>query len=48
MDEIFDFIALHDAFVKAEHVLHKLHEMIEGLNELPSRGVHPPGSRSRE
>ncbi|MBX3179969.1 MAG: type II toxin-antitoxin system RelE/ParE family toxin [Candidatus Hydrogenedentes bacterium] len=42
MDEIFDFIALHDAFEKAEHVFHKLHELIDGLNVLPSRGVHPP------
>ena len=42
MDDIFDFIALHDAFEKAEHVYHKLLERIEGLNVLPSRGVHPP------
>lgn len=42
MDDIFDFIALHDAFEKAEYVFHKLNEIIEGLNELPSRGVHPP------
>ena len=42
MDDIFDFIALHDAFEKAEHVYHKLLEIIEGLSVLPSRGVHPP------
>jgi len=42
MDDVFDFIALNDAFEKAEHVFHKLLDIIEGLDVLPSRGTHPP------
>lgn len=42
LQDLYEYIALHDAPEKAEHVFQRIEDMIEGLSLLPSRGVHPP------
>jgi toxin ParE1/3/4 len=41
LEELYDYIAQHDAPGKAEHVLDKIEEAFTSLSESPERGVHP-------
>jgi len=39
--ELYDYIALHDAPQKADHVLEQIEKVFSGLSEFPDRGVYP-------
>lgn len=39
--DIYEYIGLNDAAEKAEHVYQNIEKIIEGLRELPGRGVYP-------
>ena len=41
LDEIYQYIALHDAPGKAEHVLTGIEKAFDSLSETPDRGVTP-------
>lgn len=41
LEALFEYISLHDAPEKAVYVITKIHELIDGLSELPNRGSHP-------
>ena len=41
LEEIFDYIAEHDDPAKANHVLDRIEEAVEGLATVPERGSHP-------
>ena len=41
LEELYRYIALHDAPVKAEHVLTNLEKAFGSLSESPDRGVYP-------
>jgi toxin ParE1/3/4 len=41
LDELYDYIALHDAPGKAEHVLARIEKAFGSLSESPQRGVYP-------
>lgn len=41
LNDIYDYIARHDAPAKAEYVLDKIAEVVESLADLPQRGVYP-------
>jgi toxin ParE1/3/4 len=41
LDELYDYIALHDAPQKADHVLEQIERVFSRLSEYPERGGHP-------
>ena len=41
LDEIYDYIALHDAPQKADHVLEQIGKAFSRLSESPERGAYP-------
>ncbi|MFH2075543.1 MAG: type II toxin-antitoxin system RelE/ParE family toxin [Pseudomonadota bacterium] len=41
LDELYDYIALHDAPQKADHVLAQIEKAFSGLSEFPEQGAHP-------
>jgi len=41
LEEIYDYVAEHDAPAKAEYVLGRLAKVIESLAQAPGRGAHP-------
>ncbi|MBI2435373.1 MAG: type II toxin-antitoxin system RelE/ParE family toxin [Candidatus Hydrogenedentes bacterium] len=41
LQEIYDFVAEHDAPSKTEHVLEQIEKVLTGLAESPERGAHP-------
>ena len=41
LDEIYDYVAEHDAVSKADYVLGRLEKTIDGLARFPNRGPHP-------
>ena len=41
LDELYDYIALHDSPQKADYVLEQVDRAFARLSELPERGTHP-------
>ena len=41
LDELYDYIALHDAPRKADYVLDQIEKAFSKLSEFPERGVYP-------
>ena len=41
LDELYDYIALHDAPRKADHVLEQIEKAFSKLSEFPERGAYP-------
>jgi toxin ParE1/3/4 len=41
LEELYDYIALHDAPGKADHVLAQIEKAFSRLSEFPERGVYP-------
>ena len=41
LDELYDYIALHDARSKADRVLEQIEKVFSRLSEFPERGAHP-------
>jgi toxin ParE1/3/4 len=41
LDEIYNYIALHDSPQKADHVLERIEKVFSSLSEFPERGVYP-------
>jgi toxin ParE1/3/4 len=41
LEELYDYIALHDAPGKADHVLAQIEKAFSRLSEFPDRGVYP-------
>jgi len=41
LEEIYHYIALHDSFQKADHVLAQIENVFSSLSEFPERGVYP-------
>ncbi len=41
LEELYQYIALHDAPGKAEHVLTSIEKALGSLSESPDRGAHP-------
>jgi toxin ParE1/3/4 len=41
LEELYDYIASHDAPAKAEHVLDRIAKVIETLTAFPERGSYP-------
>jgi toxin ParE1/3/4 len=41
LDEIYDYIALHDAPQKADYVLERIEKAFSRLSEAPERGPYP-------
>ncbi len=41
LEEIYDYIALHDAPAKADYVLDSMEEVIKHLSMFPERGSYP-------
>lgn len=41
LEELYDYIALHDAPIKAERTLAKIEKTFAGLSESPERGAYP-------
>lgn len=41
LDEIYDYIALHDALQKADYVLGQIEKVFSRLSGSPKRGVYP-------
>jgi toxin ParE1/3/4 len=41
LDELYDFITLHDAPQKAEYVLGQIERAFSRLSKFPERGAHP-------
>jgi toxin ParE1/3/4 len=41
LDEPYDYIALHDAPRKADHVLEQIEKAFSKLSEFPERGAYP-------
>ena len=41
LEELYRYIALHDAPAKAEHVLRSMGKVFAPLSESPDRGAHP-------
>ncbi|MBA2674183.1 type II toxin-antitoxin system RelE/ParE family toxin [Ramlibacter sp.] len=40
LQELYDYIAEHDAPAKADHVLERIEAALEGLARMPQRGAH--------
>jgi toxin ParE1/3/4 len=41
LDHLYDYIALHDAPQKADHVLEQIEKAFSRLSEFPERGAYP-------
>jgi len=41
LDELYDYIALHDAPQKADYVLGQVEQAFSRLSKFPERGAHP-------
>lgn len=41
LEEIYDYVAGHDAAAKAMHVLDRISEALDSLRNFPDRGAHP-------
>ena len=41
LEEIYDYIAEHDAPAKADYVLERLEKVLDGLARFPGRGSYP-------
>ena len=41
LEEIHEYIAEHDSPAKADQVLDRIEEVLEGLSTFPARGSHP-------
>ena len=41
LEEIYDYIAVHDSPRKAAHVLNQIEKTFVNLSEFPDRGAHP-------
>jgi toxin ParE1/3/4 len=41
LDELYDYIALHDAPRKADHLLKQIEKAFSKLSEFPERGAYP-------
>jgi toxin ParE1/3/4 len=41
LEELYEYIALHDSADKAEHVLTKIEKAFDSLSESPERGAYP-------
>ena len=41
LNELYDYIALHDSPRKADHVLEQIEKTFSTLSEFPERGVYP-------
>lgn len=41
MEEIDDYVTIHDSPEKAEHILEKIAEAFGNLSEFPNRGTYP-------
>ena len=41
LEEIVDWIALHDGAARAQHVLDRIQAAVEALGRFPERGPHP-------
>lgn len=41
LDEVYDYIALHDSPSKADRVLEQIEKVFSRLSEFPERGAHP-------
>ncbi len=41
LDELYDYIALHDALQKADYVLEQIEKTLSRLSEFPERGAYP-------
>jgi toxin ParE1/3/4 len=41
LDELYDYIALHDSPRKADHVLDQIEKAFSKLSEFPERGAYP-------
>ena len=41
LDEIYNYIALHDSPQKADYVLKRFEKVFSSLSEFPERGAHP-------
>ena len=41
LDEIYNYIALHDSPQKADYVLERIGKVFSSLSEFPERGVYP-------
>lgn len=41
LGELYDYVALHDAPGKADHVIGQIEKVFSSLSELPERGAYP-------
>ena len=41
LDELYDYIAVHDSPRKADYVLERIEKVLSTLSEFPERGVYP-------
>jgi toxin ParE1/3/4 len=41
LEELYDYVALHDAPGKAEHLLERIEKTFSRLSEYPERGAYP-------
>ncbi len=41
LDELYDYIGLHDAPQKADYVLEQIEKALSSLSEFPERGAYP-------
>ncbi len=41
LEELYDYIALHDTPAKADRILDKIEKKLSGLSESPERGSYP-------
>ncbi len=41
LDELYNYIALHDSPQKADYVLKRIEKVFSSLSEFPERGVYP-------
>ncbi len=41
LEEIYNYIALHDSFQKADYVLAQIEKVFSSQSEFPERGVYP-------
>jgi len=41
LDELYDYIARHDALRKADYILEQIEKTLSNLSEFPERGAYP-------
>ena len=41
LEELYDYVAVHDAPGKADHLVDRIEKTFNNLSEYPERGVHP-------